>query len=237
MQDNLYWLREYLVRDVLTIPGSHDAGMDRFLGSTAYATEPQVVTQIESIYGQLQYGIRWFDIRPMSWGSDFYCGHFTSAGPLGSQGAYGEKLDDVIDDVNKFTKEHKELVVLRITHLTRGEDGKELSSDQHVKVLNMLYDRLVFVRKAEKEEHVLDFTLDKYVGTNQCVVVATRAGDGEGNLISDKAYELTGRTRVNYWQRIIPCCYLQDALEAYKHQLSHSVLPKSAETSSETSAS
>ena len=114
MRDNLETLGDDPIKDVLHLPGSHDAGMWTSSSVTYAASPRQTLTQVVSIYDQLRLGIRWFDIRPMYHLDNWYCGHFTRAGPFKWQGGTGQSIDDVIKDVTQFMKEHQELVVLRI---------------------------------------------------------------------------------------------------------------------------
>lgn len=49
MTDNIDWLKEYSIRDVLCLPGSHNAGMDRVVSKTDQVTEDNVKCQTGSI--------------------------------------------------------------------------------------------------------------------------------------------------------------------------------------------
>lgn len=86
----------------LVLPASHDSGM--------YEGGFQIVgkTQDLSIYAQLDYGIRYFDLRPKWNGSSFNIHHGSIPGPA---------LTDVLNQVARFMQGGgKELVVLKISH-------------------------------------------------------------------------------------------------------------------------
>ena len=99
----------------ICITGSHDAGMYEMNKNTDFAHECNTLTQDHGIYKQLEYGARYFDIRPVIHNSKYHTGHY---GKLAGewQGADGGSIDDVIKDINKFTKDHKELIILDLSH-------------------------------------------------------------------------------------------------------------------------
>lgn len=96
------------------MPGSHDAGMStissgRFLGGTI--GQGAVITQTNGLGGQLQLGSRFFDIRPVLAGGQFATGHYT-----GKNGANGELLTSIIAEINAFTANNAELIILDLSH-------------------------------------------------------------------------------------------------------------------------
>ncbi len=103
----------------ICIPGSHDAGMYMLSHSTNWSTDCNTLTQDHGIFKQLEYGIRYFDIRPVIAGSnEFYAGHYgyIKKDNLGWQGGAGGKIADFVKDINEFTKHHKELIILDLSH-------------------------------------------------------------------------------------------------------------------------
>ena len=101
----------------ICITGSHDAGMYEMNTNTTYAHECNTLTQDHGIYKQLEYGARYFDIRPVIDNAKYHTGHYGKPGwTTGWQGADGGSIDDVIKDINKFTKDHKELIILDLSH-------------------------------------------------------------------------------------------------------------------------
>ena len=115
MQDHLdAWGKRPLKQWVL--PASHDAAM--------YETgwvKSLAQTQDLSIYEQLMYGVRWFDLRPQWSGGALYMHH----GPV-----LGPKLADVLDDVRRFCRDpedraprRRELIILKFSHYEAISDG------------------------------------------------------------------------------------------------------------------
>lgn len=99
------------------IPGSHNAGMSVNTGQTAFVTDEQCLCQSLSVYGQLMAGSRYLDLRPVVTGGRFSTGHYSNVGKgIGWQGMNGERMKDVIADVNRFTAEYRELVVINLSH-------------------------------------------------------------------------------------------------------------------------
>ncbi len=109
MQNNFNALKNKTLKQ-LTLPASHDSGM--YPGGVP---ESLGKTQDLSIYEQLSYGIRYFDLRPGWDGDDFYIYHDVIKGP---------RFSDVLSDVRRFMAEgHRELVILKLSHY------KDLNND------------------------------------------------------------------------------------------------------------
>ena len=116
----------------ITLLGSHDSGMCIYRRDSALVHKGNVITQTCDIRQQLEYGVRYFDIRPvMSNDGDFYCGHFSNLSVFGWQGACGLKLHDVIDQINDFCQNKKELIILNICG--QGSEENYINIDNHYK--------------------------------------------------------------------------------------------------------
>lgn len=108
MGNNSIALKSNTLRQI-ALPASHDAG-----AYMSGLTDTPAQTQDIDIYGQLSYGVRFFDIRP-AYGvtlahpgtKDFYTHHDVIFGP---------RIADVIAQVRRFMRDHKELVILKLSH-------------------------------------------------------------------------------------------------------------------------
>lgn len=86
-------------------------------GQTPFVTEDQCLCQSMSVYGQLVSGSRFLDIRPVVAGGKFATGHYSMVGKaVGWQGMNGERIKDIIADVNRFTADNRELVIINLSH-------------------------------------------------------------------------------------------------------------------------
>lgn len=107
----------------LCLPGTHDVGMSTFVPDTTFAAPCNTLTQTSFILDQLQLGSRYFDIRPVIHATQFYTGHYTELNIAGRntwQGANGQSMASVISDINAYTQDNPELVILYLSHdLTR----------------------------------------------------------------------------------------------------------------------
>ena len=88
------------------MPGSHDAGMSKIDGKTPAASVDNTQTQFLDIYHQAIRGSRWFDIRPClgNGGAHMLCHYGNVLGT--SQGANGQSVQEAIDNVNAFMRDH-----------------------------------------------------------------------------------------------------------------------------------
>jgi hypothetical protein len=109
MEERLPSLGKRKLRD-LVLPASHDAGM---YVDGVVATLGK--TQDLRIEKQLEYGIRYFDLRPSWTSGNLYIHHGPITGPL---------LQDVLNGVAQFMKRgHRELVILKFSHYSGFDDS------------------------------------------------------------------------------------------------------------------
>lgn len=108
--------------NMVSLPASHDAGTSVATKCTSLASTAQTQTQTLDIGGQLNAGIRYFDLRPCVWdihanngSNDFYFGHFTSA--ESGQGCLGQNMVQALQQVAWFIKTNtQEVVILKFSH-------------------------------------------------------------------------------------------------------------------------
>lgn len=152
----------------LVLPASHDSAM--YLGGLATLGK----TQNLSIYDQLNYGIRYFDLRPEWNGNSFDIYH----GPI-----TGAALSTVLKQVVQFMQNgSQELVILKISHYDSFDDGAVTNPDGSVVKTNPTYKALTaqitaalkpwLLTKAELGATRLgEATLSQMVGNGGRVVV------------------------------------------------------------------
>ena len=103
------------------LPASHDSGMHVLDGNTAGSTPCNTLTQSLNVRDQLARGARYFDIRPVISGGVFKTGHYSKINVdeidfETAQGGNGESIESIIDAVNDFQHDKKELVILNLSH-------------------------------------------------------------------------------------------------------------------------
>ncbi|KZW03717.1 PLC-like phosphodiesterase [Exidia glandulosa HHB12029] len=99
------------------LPASHDSGMSKLDGKTIGATPCNTLTQTKPIRDQLAAGARYFDIRPVISAGNFKTGHYSKIDAIKSwQGGNGQSIQEIIDDLNGFTKDKAEVVILNFSH-------------------------------------------------------------------------------------------------------------------------
>jgi len=170
----------------LCMPGSHDAGMSLMNGSTAGAFSCNVLTQSQSIYGQLLVGSRYFDIRPvLGNGGQYLTGHYSQIGSSW-QGANGQSIDSIIADVNKFTASYGELVVLNLSHDLNTDVGNSSYRPLNQSEWDALFQKLsglknLYVAPAGTAD-LTQLTLSSYLAKGAAVVVVVDPSAGNISL-------------------------------------------------------
>lgn len=143
MQTNLGTIGS-LTLQKLSMPGSHDAGMSRITGGTAFGNACNSLTQTQDIAGQLASGSRYFDIRPIITAGNFGTGHYTGdAAVLNTfQGANGQPMSEIISQINAFTAKYNELIIINLSHSLNTDVGtsdyRPLNEDEYNRLLNAL---------------------------------------------------------------------------------------------------
>lgn len=110
--------------NMVSLPASHDSGMSASNRCTSLAGAAQTQTQTLDIRGQLNAGIRYFDLRPCVWKvnnnngpNDFAFGHFSPA--ESGQGCLGQNMIQGLQQVGSFIGSHpNEIVILKFSHST-----------------------------------------------------------------------------------------------------------------------
>jgi hypothetical protein len=110
----------------ICLPGTYDAGMSEknYGDHTLFGISGRTITQHLSVGDQLAYRIRYIDLRPTMSKGQLYTRHFEHVSVLGWEGANGQSIDSIIADVNGFTANHNELIILSISH-THNLDGQQ----------------------------------------------------------------------------------------------------------------
>lgn len=139
MQQSLDMFGERTLSQIC-ITGSHDSGMSSFHNPTVGAEPCNTRTQIQTVWGQLVDGARYFDIRPTISSGEYYTGHYSDTGSaLGWQGANGQKIDTIVTDINRYLEHHNELVILNISHdLQTDADYRRLNQSEWNRLLSKL---------------------------------------------------------------------------------------------------
>lgn len=155
----------------IAIVGSHDAGMSKITHKEAvpdFLLNSFVLTQFNPIAGQLQDGSRYFDVRPIIGGGEYCTGHYT-----GSVGARGERIQDIINDVNNYTASNKELIIINLSHDSNTDNGyKGFSQEEWNRLfaqLEGIKDRIILNDNEAKDLSKLP--LNRFLGSGSAAVV------------------------------------------------------------------
>jgi hypothetical protein len=184
------------------MPGSHDAGMSKLDGKTSGAIPLDTVTQNLDIAGQLEWGIRYFDIRPVMAGGHFKTGHYGKIGGF-MQGGNGQSIDDIIREVNAFTANNKELVILHLTHAMDTDAGDRnyppLSQAQWNSLLQQL-SSLKYLHAAPAGTDYSQLKLSDLIGNGPAVFVICDTALPDGSEVNLGEYARRGFIHGNQYQ-------------------------------------
>lgn len=130
----------------MCMPGTHDSGMSTLTNPTIGSNECDTKTQTKKVAEQLDLGIRYFDVRLVAKTNnfknfEFKMGHYNEDVEILDLNNYlskevveyiddfggfdkfyyysggdGESISSMVDAVNDYTAEHKELLVLNLSH-------------------------------------------------------------------------------------------------------------------------
>lgn len=158
----------------LCMPGSHDAGMSVLNSGTAFAQVCNTVTQTTGILGQLQYGARYFDIRPVISGGQYYTGHYGEISQLNSwQGANGQSIASIISDVNTYAAANAELIILNLSHDLNTDLGNSSYASFTQDEWNALFTQLQGINHlyVSSASDLSVLPLNDFIGSKQAAVV------------------------------------------------------------------
>lgn len=157
----------------LCMPGSHDAGMSVITDGTAFGNACNAQTQTAGIFGQLNAGARFFDIRPALSGTTYSTGHYTDTGsPLGYQGCSGETIASIIGDINTFTATNHELIILYLSHdmVTSAGYGPFTQGQYETLMQQLLGINSLFV-STDPNADLTVATLSSFIGNGEAAVI------------------------------------------------------------------
>ncbi|EXJ79162.1 hypothetical protein A1O3_08663 [Capronia epimyces CBS 606.96] len=166
MAQNLPYIGCLTLQD-LVLPGSHDAGMST-IKYPAGGDSDNTQTQSLDIYGQLQAGVRYFDIRPTISHGAYYTGHYT-----GDLGANGQEMSAIVADINQFTSEgNNELIILELSHSSDTDDKYQAFDDgQYNDLLFELWNNTQHLYTGHKSDVLTTVPLTDFISKGPAVVV------------------------------------------------------------------
>jgi len=188
MQNNLGLLGSRTLRQIC-MPGTHDAGMSTIASGTLFSDSCNTQTQTSGILGQLQSGSRYFDIRPVISGGQYLTGHYSDIGSGSTnswQGGNGQSIQSIISDINTFTADNEELIILNLsadldTDLGNGSYAS-FTQDQWNTLLSMMQQGIgnLFLSSASGLLDLTTLSLDSYIGNGNAAVVVIVSPSGSG---------------------------------------------------------
>ena len=182
MQDSIHSLGGRKLKE-LCIPGSHDAGMSVLNGKTSFSTEHNTVTQSISVGEQLNCGIRFFDIRPVIGSPErFMTGHYSYVDiTSGHQGGNGQSIRSVVEQINTFTTNKKELIVLELSGTLNTNVGYGKYRDFTPAEWDELFDLLSGINHLyilrDDNKYLTSKSLSHYIGSTSAVIIVVNKSD------------------------------------------------------------
>jgi hypothetical protein len=162
--------------NMISFPASHDAGMGFTSLCTILAGATETQTQTLDIWGQLNAGIRYFDMRPCVWKIsnyntpvDFYFGHFSSTS--GGQGCLGQQLIQALNQVVSFINlNQNEIAILKFSHFC-DSDYQSFPIDLQEKLLSTIQQELgQHMYTASPGEKINSVTINSIIQSGKRVI-------------------------------------------------------------------
>ncbi|KAK1995691.1 PLC-like phosphodiesterase [Colletotrichum falcatum] len=166
--------------------GTHDSGMSKLESAIITgASESNTQTQGLNIYDQLRVGARWFDLRVSTvhyvgdGTHEFWTTHLSDEMAEVTIGKAGERFNDVVNEINKFTSENPgEVIALQFRYLVgvRNVPSKgPVYWDEEIK--NEFFEKLIKIENRcgnLESRPIQDYTMDKLMSSNDgkgCVLI------------------------------------------------------------------
>ncbi|CAH1392365.1 unnamed protein product [Nezara viridula] len=156
----------------ICIPGSHDSGMSTLTKSTALADSCNVLTQKFPIKDQLQFGARYFDVRPVLDNGEFVTGHYIKLVGSHYQGGNGQSIKSILDEINNFISTQNELVLVRLSKSLNTQKSRPFDSDEWERLFQMLDNTKNLFSTPDETICLPEVTLDEFTnnGTKGAVL-------------------------------------------------------------------
>ncbi|KAI7915386.1 glucan 1 [Pyricularia oryzae] len=159
----------------ISMLGSHNAGISVRTGGTIGPSDASICQGVD-VLGQLQAGARWFDVRPVIGnGGQLLTGHYSGQkAPV--FGISGQAIDDIVGNVNAFTRDNAELVVLSLTHaMQTDEKYRDLDDGEWDRVFDAM--EKLDNRCGGLKGQIPDMKLGDLIGKGRaCVIVLADGG-------------------------------------------------------------
>ena len=161
----------------ICMPGTHDSGMSERGADTAFAHDCNIITQTSNILGQLEYGARYFDIRPVISAGNYFTGHYGQILTESWQGGNGQSISSVIKQVNYFTTAYNELIILNFSHAYNTDTGNHSYTDFNQEEWNGLFvmltglSHLYITTSGPINVNLTDLPLNTYIGGRPAVII------------------------------------------------------------------
>ncbi|MCJ1380428.1 hypothetical protein MMC17_003531 [Xylographa soralifera] len=232
MQASLGTIGQRPLRHVC-MPGSHDSGISVITGGTLFGDARVCQTQVKSIADQLSFGIRFFDIRPVIAGGEFYTGHYGNLPGLGWQGVNGQSVRQIVHQINVFTATNKELIILSISHdfnTDAGRDYRGFNQEEWDRLFQELtrLDSLFVAPRSTTDLTLL--TMNQLIGNKQAAVIVVVSIDRShltlGNYVGHGFYyDSQFPFYDNYANSNDPNVLIEDQLQKLQIQRDHPDTP------------
>lgn len=178
MQQSLGSLANRTLKHIC-MPGSHDAGMGTFKPGTIGAHFANTQTQYLDFYQQLMAGSRYFDLRPVLSRGEWVAGHYGQVGDIWL-GGNGQTLEEIIRQINDFTADYQELVIINLSHtLDTDNKYKDLTQTQWndlFTTLKSINDRYILENPGTTD--LSDKRLGEFITDRASVLVVAQIPEG-----------------------------------------------------------
>lgn len=197
----------------VVMPGTHDSGMGRWTHSWG-GVPANTQTQGLNIYEQLVAGARYFDLRVVEYrdnNQEYLAAHVNDELSGNALGGGGESLQDIIDGINRFTKETPgEAIFLWVRYLNRLSNAM-VGHKADTRLMTVWFDKFKqinnrckdFTTSPKMERRKMSEFMDSNNG-NGCVIIIfdsarTLEAGAPKSLPEEGIYDPSYINRFDHW--------------------------------------
>lgn len=137
----------------------------------------------------MEAGARYFDIRPVISAGKYLTGHYGCPKEGFCLGANGQSIESIVNDINTFTTNNKELVILKLSHDLNTDRGiisyAPFTQPEWDALFSLLKKGIKNLFIAESSNDLTKIRLKDFIGGGRAAVIVVVVPDGKDINLGD----------------------------------------------------